>query len=181
MREIKKIDVKLKPGDIGFAIHSSNWISRVFSWFLGVKWSHAFLVVEQTDRTYVLETSDFEVVHGLADWYWAKPDVKMEIWSPVGIPFSERLAIMEEARSETWGEMYGYLQLIATGVRLLLKKIGINSKNFSSQGVMCMHVVTYGYKASSISEFSGDPEELDTGDLYRLVSQSGKFEKVLEK
>jgi len=182
MRVIAKIETKLKPGDIGFAIHTENWISRMFAWFLGVKWSHAFLVVEQNaERTYVLETSDFEVVYGLADWYWAKPDVKMEIWTPKDLTYEERIDVVEEARIETWGEMYGYLQLIATGVRLLLKKVGIKSKNFSSQGVMCMHVVTYGYKASTMPEFNGDPEELDTGDLYRLVSESGKFEKVLEK
>lgn len=177
------LPINLLPGDVCFVIHKNSFVSRMFAWFLQSKWSHAFLVVEQTQsKTYILETNDFGVVFSIADWYWAKADVEMEVWRKKGISDLARERVAKDAISSAWGESYGYLQLIMTGVRRLLKRVGITIPHFLRWGIMCNHVVLYGYANSPGNPFYGlDPESIDTGEMYEAIRGSSEFELVLSK
>lgn len=168
-------------GDIFFLIHKQNLISKAIAWVMGSQWSHTGLIYEvTTERIYTLETTDFEVTHRQLSDYLGSDEVKMEIWTPIGIPFSEKIEIVNEANKKR-GEVYGYLQLISFAVKRFFFLLGANIKNFFRQGVVCCGVVLYGYQKSSIKELHLDPESIDAEELYKIVSQCGKFAKIYEK
>lgn len=175
--------MEFKPADVGFCITHTNWVSRAIAWFTGSKWSHAFLVKEITPKhTYIQETNSFCVTIDYLESHIINPDQSIEIWSPIDISDSEREEIVEEAYIKTYGYVYGYMQLISFGIRRLLMRIGIKINNFFRQGVVCDHVVSYGYKKSSIPELTNiDPESIDSEELYQIVITCGKFKKIYEK
>ena len=168
---------EIKKADIGFLIHRDNWMSRTIAWFMRSRWSHAFLIKHVTDEdVYTLETSDFEVTIGMLQLYVDDPNVELEIWSPKNIDDEERKRIVIESE-KTYGTVYGYLQLVSFGIRCILKRFNIHIKNFIRQGMVCDHVVLYGYRISSIAKLRGiDPESIDSEELYQLVKSSDDFE-----
>lgn len=168
----------MKPADIGFILHQDNWISRVMAWVMGSQWSHSFIVIDTgTLDRYICETTDFEVtVSPFGRKYMMDPYVNMEIWSPIDMSEGERVQV-SRGSVEQVGTIYGYLQLVSFAIKRFLKRFGYNIPNFLRQGMVCDHVVLYGYTQSSIPGLQGiDPESIDTEDLYQLVKQSGRFE-----
>lgn len=148
--------------------------------FMKSRWSHSFIVIE-TGRyqTYVCETTDFEVTISGLEKYFEGKDVAMEIWRP--IPWIPVDAVVLESLSKV-GTGYGYFQLLSLGLRRILMRFGIRIPNFIRHGMVCCHVVTYGYRCSGIDGLNGaDAEAIDTEELYELVSRSGKFELVASK
>lgn len=63
---------------------------------------------------------------------------------------------------------YGYLQLISHGIRCLLKRAGVKINNLFRSGVICNHVITYGFKS-----LFPDAEEMDTEEVYQVIKQNG--------
>jgi len=173
---------QLRPGDIGFVMNNSRWISKAISWFMGSKWSHTFLVLEATEeRVYLSETSDYEVWIGLLSEYKDDPNFSYIIYSPK-ISDEERNKIVT-ACLKNQGLTYGYLQLLSLGLRRLLMRIGIKIPNFIRMGLVCCAHVLYGYRHTSIPGFSNiDPESIDTEETYQLVLNNlDRFDKVEEK
>lgn len=148
---------------------------------MGSNWSHSFIVIDpDEDRTYISETSSFEVWINYLEMYDKDPNAEYIIYSPK-ISDEERMLIVEKAM-ETHGKTYGYAQLFSLGVRALLRKINIRIGNFIRWGLVCCHTVLYGYTHSSISGLRGiDPESIDTEELYQLVLKSGSFDVVSYK
>lgn len=172
----------LLPGDIGFLMHHDNVISKAISGAMGSKWSHAFLVREHTlDWCYLIETTSFEVVTGDLDVYLEDPNVSLEIWRYQGLSDSQRMTIVKNARKHL-GEIYGYLQLFSLGLRRLMRAlIGWEIKNLIRSGLVCCHVVFYGYFGSNVPLLGVlDPEGYDTEELYEIIQRIG-FVKVMEK
>ena len=172
----------LKPGDIGFSMTHNSWISKAIAWFMGSKWSHCFLVLDpDEDRTYLSETSNFEVWINYLEDYDKNPNVSYVIYSPK-ISDEQRKKIVKECM-KNHGQMYGYLQFISLGIRCLLKKLGVKIPNLIRQGVVCCQHVLYGYTHTDIPCFKGiDPESIDTEDVYQMViKEKNSFEKVAEK
>lgn len=169
------------PGDIGFVMHKKNLLSRTIAWFMGSQWSHAFIVLEATPtRTYILETSDFEVMVSDLGVYLSDPDCHLVVYSPAGLSDLMRELVCQEAMKNL-KSVYGYAQLISLGIRRLLMRVGIRINNFFRNGLVCCHVVTYGYRISRIPGLSGiDPESIDTEELFQIVDKSPRFTKVME-
>lgn len=158
--------MKYKSGDVGFIMHHDNPISKVIAWFMGSKWSHSFLVLEQTEsRTYILETSDFEVCISTIDKYIADKNVTMEVWRRTDAGTSAEKAM------PLLGEVYGYPQLLSLGLRRLLMRIGIHIQNFFHVSVVCCGVPLTGYQWL----FGIDPKSIDTQEFYELISRYGFF------
>jgi hypothetical protein len=162
--------IELLPGDIVFVIHKDNWISKAIAWFMKSRWSHSLMIAEQTGaRTYTVETSDFQVIHGDFSIYEKSPFVEYEIYRPqkIGTDVREKMVRLS---SEKLLEVYGYSQLISFGIRRILMRLGIKIHNFFRQGVVCNGVVLYGARALPYPSFNGiDPESIDTEEMYQLV------------
>lgn len=168
----------IKPGDIGFVMHHDNPISRVIAWVMGSKWSHSFMVADiSLKRTYLVETSDYEVTYGSLEKYTQDKNCTLEIWSPANATDETRQKAVTycEAHIE---ELYGYPQLISLGIRRLLMKCGIKIRNFIRWHLVCDEEVLEGAKCyEGLSDV--DPKSIDTEELYELIVSSGKFIKVL--
>lgn len=161
---------KFKPGDIFFINHHDNPLSKVIAWFMKSSFSHSGLILEQTSkRTYTLETSDYEVTQSLFEDYIDDPYVSIEVYRKEDLSDEEREDIMERALAVD-NAGYGYLQLLSFAVKRLLKRVNISIPNIIRQGLVCCHVVLYGYQGSGIKELDKvDPENWDTQELYDFV------------
>ena len=146
------------------------------------KFSHSGLIYEQTDRcTYTLETSDFEVTQSRFEDYIEDPNVSIEVWSFADLSDDTRIDIAERARHKCDNLRYGYLQLLSFAIKRLAHRIGITLPNFIRQGLVCCHVVLYGYQYAVSGPMNQvDPENWDTQELYDMVQRSGMI-KVYEK
>lgn len=171
-----------RKADIGFVMHHDNWISKVIAWFMGSQWSHSFIVLEDSkERTYLLETSDFEVTIGLLETYLNDPNVSLELWTSDVVSDNERVNIVNGSM-RVHGQIYGYLQLLSLGIRRLLMRIGVRVPNFIRQGVVCNQVVSYGYTESNLPVLDDiDPESIDTQELYEIVLNSKSFRMAYKK
>lgn len=162
---------EFEAGDVGFVMHHNNWISRQLGWFMKSKWSHAVLVYGKfSGGTLLVETTDYEVTYTrIEDKYLNDPEVSLEMWRPVRLSEEERKAIAE--RAAKWvGEEYGWLQIFSFAVVTLLARVGIKIKNFVRQGMVCNHVVSYGYQGSNVPLMDlPDPENYHTEQVYRMV------------
>jgi hypothetical protein len=171
----------IKKGDIGFAMTHDNWLSRAIAWFMGSSWSHTFLVLHVTeDRIYTVETSNYEVcIHSL-DYYLKNPNCTIAIYQSKTITDEQRNMICNEALNVVQTN-YGWLQLLSFGIRRILKRIGIDIRNFIRQGMVCTAVPLLGYKNTHIQGLKGiDPESIDTEELYYLVRIAKTHEKQYE-
>lgn len=159
-----------KPGDVAFLMHHDNWISKALSWFMKSKWSHSFLVIEQTEQfAYILETSDFEVCIADLDRYIADPQVTMEVYRFSDLSDDDAKEMVRYTTNLNLGTIYGYLQLLSFGIRSLLGRLGIQIKNFIRQGLVCDESVLVGL-AYKVPEFKGiDPKSIQTEELYQRV------------
>lgn len=172
---------KLLPGDIGFLMHHDNWISKGFAWVMGSKWSHSFLIQETTEmRTYTSETSDFHVMIGTLDKYLGDKNVTMEIWRCPWLSDEMRLKIAKEAVDRTFGDTYGYFQVISLGIRIAFRHLKLRIKNWIKRGTVCCGHVMTGYHYAKIPGWEFDPESIDTEEMYKLVKHY-EFKMILQK
>jgi hypothetical protein len=159
----------IRECDVFFIMHKDNLISKAIAGAMGFWASHSGIVKEVTRQgIYTVETTDFEVVIGDFNDYINGEQVEYEVWRlPIKPTEFARIREMSEAQR---GKIYGYLQLFSFGVRRLLMKFGIKIPNFFRQGLVCCHVVTYGFKNSSLKEFADlDPESIDTKEMYDMI------------
>jgi hypothetical protein len=172
----------LKAGDIGFVMHMGSFVSESISWFVKSKWSHTYLIKEVTPKNiYTIETGNFNVMIGEHTYYQKDPSITYEVWSPIGLSDEERQAIVVEGEKYI-GRIYGYFQFISLALRALLKRTGIQIKNFITQGIMCDDLVGYSYKVSSLAMFKDyDPKQNEIEEFYEFIKNSGKFELVEKK
>lgn len=167
----------MRAADVGFIIHKGNWISRTIAWFMGSRWSHCFLVLEQTEnRTYTVETSDFEVTIGLKEIYDEKPDVEMEIYRNVKLTEQE-IDLIAKRGLERYGENYGYFQLFSLGVRRLFMKLRLPQiSNFIRSGIVCCGVVVHALNRAPKSGFFGMHEDsIDTEEVYQYIRNNSDW------
>jgi len=176
------VNKMFQPGDVGFLMHHDNKLSKIIAWFMQSRWSHSFLVAEPTrQEIYLVETSDFQVGFGSLLDYLKDDSAEFVVYRPKNILDDERQEIVDRAKKQR-NKIYGYLQLISLGIRRLLMRINIKINNFFHQGLVCTHVITYGYHGSNIPELSKlDPESIDTEELYQIVKNSVNFELIFEK
>jgi hypothetical protein len=181
------VNATLKPGDIGFIYHPGNPISRLIAWVMGSRWSHTFLVIEQTpDRTYTCETTDYEVSVGYLERYFDEPGARIAIYrKAIPLTAAESQLAVKEALSH-FETLYGYLQLFSLGLRrVLLRLFKLRINNFIRVGMVCTAVPIYAYRAAGIAPFFAlDPEALDTQDLFEMIdklSQAGAWTLVYSK
>lgn len=166
----------MKTGDIGFIIHNDNKLSKVIAWFMGSKWSHTFIVLEETSLGYLIcETSDYEVKYSFLGKYLDDPNVDMEIYS-LGDVDNEQMVYDNCQKID--GQLYGYLQLFSFGVRSLLSRIGIKIDNFVFQGIICCQVAYEAVKGTSI-EIKMPKNKFQTEELFEYCKKNGKL--VLKK
>jgi hypothetical protein len=179
---------QLKPGDMCFAMHNNNVISKVLAWFMSptwfssARWSHSFILVGTTDTGYIVtcETSDYEVTFGYLQLYLSDPEVDLEIWQ-ADLDLPTRTKIIAECASN-WEDIYGYLQFISLGIRGLLAKCGIHISNFIRISWTCNENVQKGYFYSGIPGLAGvDPKSMQTNEYYAAMLATGKFNLVLAK
>lgn len=172
---------ELKPGDIFFVMHHDHWLSKTIAWFMQSKFGHSGLILEQTaKRVYTLETTDFEVTESLFDRYENDEFCSFEVWRQEALSDDDRQAIMTRALFYDKA-VYGYLQLLSFAVKRLLGRLGIRIPNLVRSGLVCCHVVLYGYQGSGVKGLDqADPEEFDTQELYEMVENSSMI-KVYEK
>lgn len=161
----------LQPADIGFLMHHDAPVSKIIAKFMGSKWSHTFLIAEQTTaRTYTVETSDYHVETGWFDRHLADPNVSMVIFRPTKLGLADKQRVVSVAIGTCYHTRYGYLQLLSLGIRRLLMRFGVVVKNFIRQGMVCDHVVLYGYRGTDIPGLMHiDPESIDTEEVYQLL------------
>jgi len=170
-------------GDIVFVMHKKNPISRDIAWFMGSRWSHSALVIDSSDlRTYLCETSDFQVTIATLDRYLIDPDTSLEVWRLIA-PIDPRTMERMLTRAISYeGQLFGYLQLLSLGLRRMLKRIGIQIPNFIRQGMVCTAIPLHAYSISRVPGLDGiDPESIDTEDLYVMLKQYGYFSMVYSK
>jgi len=169
---LMKSPYPFQPGDVAFIMHHNSWISKAFAWFMGSKWSHCFIIWESTEHnTYLLETSDYEVINSTLDKYLNDPYVEMSIYSRHDMSDEDRLYAMQLAQETCLGTTYGYFQLISLAIRALLKKMGIQSVNWIRQGYTCNEVVLTALSSiHSSGLYQVDPKSLDTQDIFAFIS-----------
>jgi hypothetical protein len=166
-----------KPGDIFFVMHHDSWLSKTIAWFMGSKWSHCGIILEETKfRTYTCETSDFEIVYSDLERYLHDPQVTMKV---IRLPVSEDVGVDMAINATTRNQMmYGHLQLLfSLSVVELFRKIHIQIKNYLRQGIVCCEHVLYACKLSRIVELvSLDPYQLDTQQTHDILIACGAIE-----
>lgn len=152
-----------------FVMHDDSVISILLSRAMGFWASHSGIIKEITDQSvYTIETSDFHVEYRDFNRYLVDPNVSYEVYR-LPIKNDERLKVVD-ASAQTYGIGYGYFQLFSFYIRILAAKLGIRIKNFIRWGVVCCHVVLYGYKESSIKELNSiDPESIMTKEMYDII------------
>lgn len=170
--------MKLLPGDIVFS-RDTTTVSKIIQWFLGCKWSHVFIVLDpDEDHTYILETSSYEVWINTLESYDVDPNAEYAVYR-ADLPPKVRSVVVKKC-FEQKGKSYGYLQLFSLGLRSLLKKMKIVIPNLLRHGVVCCHIVMYGFRHSGIPQFHGmDPEALDTADVYDRVREQRDYFKLI--
>ena len=161
---------QFQKGDIGFVMHHDSWLSRAIAWFMSSKWSHCTLVLDTTssERTYVSETSDYEVT---VSWMEGRyiGNVSMAVLRLPGLSAAEASEAQDRALSQQ-EDLYPYFQLISLGVRGLLKKIKIHIGNFLPWGYDCSEHVLYAMMNTHYPELKGvNPHSMDTQDLFALL------------
>lgn len=173
---------KFMPGDVGFIMHHNSKLSKVIAWFMGSKFSHTFMVLEQTENLiYILETSDFQVGISTLDRYIEDSNVSLEVYRGKDLQ-PEQAQVVTRSALATLGTVYGYLQLISLGLRRLMGRLGYIIPNFIRQGIVCDQVVLTGLVKSPYALFQGmDPKSKDTEDLYQLIKNSECFALVESK
>lgn len=172
-----------KRGDVAFVMHHNSRMSRVIAWFMGSRWSHSLGILGEGapgKKTYVCETSDFEVVISDLEKYLNDPTVSIEIWSPqVDDEYREKAA---EKWVEFLGEIYGYPQLLSLGLRRMLMRVHVNVRNLIRTNHVCDQLVLEGIRCYPIPGIHWcDPKAFDTQDLYEMIVKSGKFDLVFSK
>jgi len=160
--------MQFQKGDIGFVMHHDNRISRAIAWFMGSKWSHTTLVIDVGERTYLSETSDYEVTIGWIERYILDPQVSMEVYRLPDLSDAEKLEIVSRALSQQ-ERLYPYWQFISLGLRGLLKKVGIHIGNYMPWGYDCSEHVAYALVKTHYPELQKDPQDQDTEDFYQIV------------
>lgn len=172
----------MNNGDIFFIMNGTSKLGKIIAWFMKSNWSHAGLIYDVSGKEiYTIETTDLQVTPQFLNDYTNNDKIKLEVWSPINFTNEEREEVCERAKLLN-EEVYGFFQLLSLGIRRLFMRVGIKIKNFIHSGLVCCHVVTYGYKGSKIKELDlEDPESIDTQELYELVINSQKFKKVFEK
>jgi hypothetical protein len=161
---------EFKTGDVAFVIHHENIISKIIAWFMKSKWSHSAVVYgSMGDKTFVCETSDFEVVINNLDRYLNDPRCSVEVYrKPLTL---DDAVLIQKNSDQICGVIYGYLQLISLGIRRIFK---LKIKNFFKQGLVCCHVISYAYDGIRGTGFENlEPESFDTEELYQIIKSSG--------
>lgn len=173
---------QFKPGDVFFLMHHDNWISKALAFFMRSKWSHGFIVIEQTSQfCYILETSDFEVVIADLDRYIADPNTSMEAYRFSDLSDQDAIEMMKYAVNANLGIVYGYLQLISLAIRCMFKWVGIKIPNFIQQGLVCDENVIIALK-DKLPEFAKiPPKSIDTEDLYQMVKALPTVSQIYSK
>ena len=167
----------IQNGDICFTMKHDDWASRVIAWFMRSKWSHSFLFgdISQT-RRFIIQANQFECAWGNFKQFQDDPHVSYEVWSPIGASQALREKVVDKVEAEV-GECFGWLQFISWSIHCLFERIGWEIPNFIRQGWVCDELVLAG--ANLYPVLKGiDPKSIHTQDLYKIVSQSGGFEKV---
>ena len=168
------MDNKWQVGDIGFVMHNNSWVSKAISWFMNSKWSHCFIIIDTSseDRTYVSETSDYQVAVGWVERYMQDPHVSaLEIVRLPNLPYPEQLEIKSRGL-DLYEKLYPYWQFIPLAVRGLLKRIKIRLKNFLPFGYNCNENVLYILQNTHYPELKGnDIYAGDTEDFYQLMKK----------
>lgn len=167
--------LNLKPGDVGYLIHTDNKISAVISDFMDSQWSHSFIVLGTFGGyTFIVETSDVQVMISVLQPYLDDPKVKMEITSHPDMSDAERVVVVA-ASLKLLKQIYGYFQLLSWAVEItLLKLFKYHARHFIRWGLVCCHVVTYGYTVSERPLLKGlDPESIHTEEMYQLFKKAG--------
>lgn len=165
----------IKPGDVVFVMHHDNLLSRVIAWFMGSKWSHSALVIEQgAFFTYLAETSDFNTTTGNLDRYLTAKGTSVEIWTKPDLTDKEREIIVRGAM-ENFDKVYGYLQLfLSLNVRAILRKLHIRIGNYIRQGWTCNEYVLSGLVKVERTGFAGiNPKSIDTEEMHSLMTKVG--------
>lgn len=163
-----------KLGQIGFVVTKTNWMSRAIAWFLGSPYSHAFLIINETET---IETNE-KVVHidSLID-HTTNPDKSCEIYEPIGLFECEKDRILNAARAQL-GIPYSYTKFAYLAVYLLLKKIGINI-NWSIGGTVCDDVPAVSYQETHFDEVKDT--RLDTEQLRQTLKGNPNWICVFKK
>ena len=170
-------EIMIKSGDIGFAYHKTNLLSKLLKGAMGSQWSHNFIVF---DENYVIETTSYKIQLWELKNYLESIEHDVMIFS-TDLTDQERYATQIEAIKHV-NEVYGYLQLISFGIRRLLMKFGIKIPNFFRQGLVCSAVVLYSYNKTNNKLLSKiDPESIDTEEVYQLVKNSPDFKCVFKR
>lgn len=169
--------MKYERGDLVFVMHTDNVISKIIAWFMKSRWSHSAVVVAPTLlKTYLCETSDFNVCIGTLERYLTDEKTTREVWRPVDRIDWQTMDVMVLNAIEAEGTIYGYLQLFSFGLRRMLMRIGIKIPNFIRQGMVCCAVPMRAYTKSKIPGLEGiDPESIDTEEFYTMIKTSGHF------
>jgi hypothetical protein len=80
------------------------------------------------------------------------------------------------------GVQYGYLQLVGFAIQIGLRKLGIKSKNQIKLGAICSEVVWFYLQRLDPDLFAKmDRDTVAPSDLYRVVTESGRFKLVQHK
>lgn len=166
--------MKGKLGQIGFVLTKTNWLSKVISWFLQSPYSHAFLVINETET---IETgSDIVHIDSVID-HTTNPDKACEVYEPIYLLECEGISIEKRAR-ELIGVRYGYIKFAYCAVQLLLKRIGIKI-DMNVPGVLCDDVPAIAYADTLFDEVKDVRK--NTEELRQILIASPKWKLVFKK
>ena len=158
-----------KPGQVVFVMHNDSTLSKIIARSMGSQWSHSAVVYgSHRGKTLLCETSDVQVNLNYLERYIADPMCSVEVLEKSDLVLSDTFYTTCE---NMLGQMYGYLQLLSLGIRLLFKR---KVKNFIRSGLVCCHVIGYSLGEAEGSGINGvDPESFDTEELYQMLKKAG--------
>lgn len=166
-------------GTIGFCTKRANWVSRIIRWFTCSRWSHTYVIRQNTPDILVLEASKFQVQIVPITKYESRK-YKNVFFLPDGYKPEDIDRGLERAGAKI-EQHYGWLQILGfIPVIIARRLLGMKIKNVARGGVVCSELVLQYLKGL-------DPEgpwkilQKDTTspeDLHQLLFNCARFKKV---
>lgn len=169
----------MKRGLIGVTTNLDSQVSAIIRYFTNSPWSHTFIVLDESiHNTYVLEANAGGT--DIRSWgEYANPAVcPTDLYEPLATPEAIEKALTY-TQNKYEGDTYGYFELLAIGVKIILAKLKFRWHDPVEQGAICSQVVWDYLRQLFPNEFSSlSGNSVTPADLYAIVSKSPNFKQA---
>lgn len=174
---------KFQKGDVYFVMHHDETLSKIIAWFMQSQWSHCGFVLDgnSPDRTYVSETSDYEVTLAWIERYLIDPNCSIEVWRPTQ-QTPEQIDTVANRLLQNQESLYAYWQLLSFALKCLLARIKINIPNLLPWGYICdQHVLSGEVLIPTSGVYGLAPHQYQTQQWYEMMQASNAYTLIYKQ